>query len=55
MVLFLFILDNDIENNLLQEITILLESNISFKEYLSKMKLSIKLYNLQNGYDLFFK
>ena len=54
MVLFLFILDN-IEENLLQEITILLETNINFKDYLSKMKLSLKLFNLQNGYDLFFK
>ena len=46
---------NQIGDNLLQEITILLESNYSFKEYLSKMKLSLKLFNLQNGYDLFFK
>ena len=48
-------LDIGIKKNLLEEITILLKSNISFQEYLSKMKLSLKLYNLQNGYDLFFK
>ena len=55
MVLFLFILDNDIENNLLKKIYILIKSNNTFKEYLSKMKLSQKLFNLQKGYDLFFK